>query len=396
MRLLATVLQLLALATPSFAHDQNCRNLTIPIQISARNGAFAVGPTQTDVDVTNFVLAGTQPGHNASASILKGYNTVNGTYNISATYCTPTGPSRNAIQILTHGIGFDRAYWDLPYNGYNYSYVISALSAGYATLTYDRLGIGCSSHGDPISEIQIFLEVEALAALTELVRTPYGLYDHGISENYQHVIHAGHSFGAIMTYALASTYPESSDAIILQGFSTDPTWIPFFMLGGEFVTVQSTPLSSQYPPGYLVSGSKSAVQTNFFAPNDFDPAILDYIVNVVGQPVAMGELLSIGGVGGPSGYKGPVLVITGERDVPFCGGDCYGPNKGNAPSVPAKAALAFGDPSKVDTGIVKGAGHGLSVSYSKGETYTRMLAWLGEVGQKLGWGGPSRVKRGVQ
>jgi pimeloyl-ACP methyl ester carboxylesterase len=73
---------------------------------------------------------------------------------------------------LTHGIGFDRSYWDFPYHNYNYSYVYAAVDqAGYSTLSWDRLGTGQSSHGsDPINEIQASLEVAALYALTEKLR----------------------------------------------------------------------------------------------------------------------------------------------------------------------------------------------------------------------------------
>ena len=44
---------------------------------------------------------------------------------------------------MTHGIGFTRTYWDVPFNNYNYSYVCDAVDHyGYSTFTYDRLGIG--------------------------------------------------------------------------------------------------------------------------------------------------------------------------------------------------------------------------------------------------------------
>jgi len=39
-------------------------------------------------------------------------------------------------------------YWDLSFNDYNYSYVDYATSHGYSALSFDRLGIGNSSHGE--------------------------------------------------------------------------------------------------------------------------------------------------------------------------------------------------------------------------------------------------------
>ena len=40
----------------------------------------------------------------------------------------------------------------------------------YSTLAIDRLGIGNSSHGEPLNEIQAPIEVAALAELTKQLR----------------------------------------------------------------------------------------------------------------------------------------------------------------------------------------------------------------------------------
>lgn len=67
---------------------------------------------------------------------MTGYATTSGTYDLEATYCTPSANYSGAsVQVMTHGIGFDRGYWDLSYNNYNYSYVDTVLAAGYATVT---------------------------------------------------------------------------------------------------------------------------------------------------------------------------------------------------------------------------------------------------------------------
>lgn len=44
------------------------------------------------------------------------------------------------------------SYWDLDYEDHSYSYVNTALDAGYSTLAIDRLGVGNSTHGDPLNE----------------------------------------------------------------------------------------------------------------------------------------------------------------------------------------------------------------------------------------------------
>ncbi len=97
------------------------------------------------MEVTNFILNGIEQGVNASAEVLTGYATVSGMYDLAVTYCAPDQGHGKTLQILTHGIGFDRSYWDLSFNNYSYSYVETAVDRyGFSTLSRDRLGIGMS------------------------------------------------------------------------------------------------------------------------------------------------------------------------------------------------------------------------------------------------------------
>jgi len=191
------------------------------------------------------------------------------------TYCEPDHGQANTVQLLTHGIGFDRSYWDLSYNNYNYSYVCEAVDQyGFATFSWDRLGIAMSQHGEPVNEIQAWLEVDALRALTTQLRN--GQIP-GINKKYNKVAHVGHSFGSQHTYALTAMYPGISDGIALTGFSQNGSAVcgtAEFALGGNFIQANMVSSLSAYPNGYLASADATAVQVNFFSPGDFDPAIL--------------------------------------------------------------------------------------------------------------------------
>lgn len=80
-------------------------------------------------------------------------------------------------------------YWDSSYNDFNYSYVnVATDTFKYCTLSYDRLGIGNSSHGEPLNEIQSFLEVAALAELTMMLRN--GTFP-GVNQAFEKVTHVG-------------------------------------------------------------------------------------------------------------------------------------------------------------------------------------------------------------
>lgn len=80
-------------------------------------------------------------------------------------------------------------YWDFSYNNFNYSYVDVATDMyKYCTLSYDRLGIGNSSHGEPLNEIQSFLEVAALAEMTMMLRN--GTFP-GVKQTFGKITHVG-------------------------------------------------------------------------------------------------------------------------------------------------------------------------------------------------------------
>ncbi|KAF6821385.1 hypothetical protein CPLU01_12519 [Colletotrichum plurivorum] len=361
----------LAAAFAATAAARTCKDLTIEVSISARNGVFNYPVPKTTVDVTNFAINLAQQGHNLTADYLQDYATVGGTYELAATYCQPNSGAGNILQILTHGIGFDRSYWDFPANGYNYSYVGPAVDDyGFSTLTWDRLGIAESSRGDPINEIQAWLEVAALKALTDKARA--GELTPGVGA-FDKIVHVGHSFGSAHTYALTAMYPDASDGIILTGFSQNGSYVPQFLLGGAFVPANSVPALSDYVDGYMASGYEGATHIGFFAPGDFDPAILTAAYQT-GKPVTVGELLTIGGeTATPNSFSKPVLIITGERDVPFCGGDCFATGNPDLPSIPAFSGKILSKADPFEAYIVKGAAHGLTLGYSHVETTSKML-----------------------
>ena len=63
-----TVVSLLA----GIASAMQCKNLTIPINVSAWNGVFDISAPVSNIDVTNFILDLTQQGVNYTQEILTG------------------------------------------------------------------------------------------------------------------------------------------------------------------------------------------------------------------------------------------------------------------------------------------------------------------------------------
>ncbi|OLN87222.1 hypothetical protein CCHL11_03603 [Colletotrichum chlorophyti] len=365
----------LYIAFAAFATARVCQNLTVDVTITSRNGVFNLSAPRTNVEVTNIAIGLTTQGVNFTADHLTGYATVGGTYQLASTYCQPdSGPGR-VLQILTHGIGFDRTYWDFPANDYNYSYVAPAVdNYGYSTFTWDRLGIAESSRGDPVNEIQGWLELAALKALTDKLRAGAVAGLDGLK--FDKIVHVGHSFGSVHSYALTALYPDISDGVVLTGFAPNSTFFANFLVGSAFIQANEVAALSDYTDGYLASSYEGGVHVSFFAPGNFDPAILTAAYKA-GKPVTVGELLTIGGeAGSPSPFAKPVLIVTGERDLPFCGGDCFETGNPELASIPAASSQFLKNASPFEAYIVPGAGHGLAFSYSHLEVTGKTLDFL--------------------
>lgn len=98
-----------ALVLAGFAAAKTCTNFTIPVDISSRQGVFKTVPLDVNLDATTFVQEFTNIGQNYTAVLLQDYQTLKGSYKISAKFCHPDGGIKGSvIQLLTHGIGFDK------------------------------------------------------------------------------------------------------------------------------------------------------------------------------------------------------------------------------------------------------------------------------------------------
>ncbi|KAJ9644444.1 hypothetical protein H2201_007826 [Coniosporium apollinis] len=221
------VLSVLALAVLSTrAAAKVCTNVTVPVDINARQGVFDVPTLRGNLDATTFVQNFTNIGRNFTDDALVGYQTVTGRYNISAKFCRPDHENNTnpTVQVLTHGIGFDKSYWDIPFNAYNYSYIDVAVDDySFSTVSIDRFGIGNSSKGDPLNLIQAPAEVSALYEITKMLRA--GTFP-TVDTAFEKVVHVGHSFGSVQSYLLSALDPTATDGLVLTGWSLNATWLP--------------------------------------------------------------------------------------------------------------------------------------------------------------------------
>ena len=221
--------------------------------ISARDAASAPSPFGDPVDITVDVT-------------------------IAAKYCHPTkGKPSSTIQVLTHGIGFDRHYWDFGGPDSEYNYIKTATGGGYSTLSYDRIGNGKSTVMDPYTHQQVYVEVGVLKALTSLLR------EGSLSEHAgchipipAKVAHVGHSFGSVISQTLAGSAPSLSDGLVLTGFSTEATYgIAFAISSNLHIAAGNDPERfGDRSKGYLTWGDELSNQYSFFQCPAFDREVL--------------------------------------------------------------------------------------------------------------------------
>ncbi|RYP88205.1 hypothetical protein DL769_000303 [Monosporascus sp. CRB-8-3] len=269
---------------------RQCQELTVSISITSRNGNFTLEAPHIDVEVTNYIPNLVQPGRNYSQKLLLDYVDVGSTFDIAAAYCGPdSGPGR-ASQILTDGIGFDREY-----------YPMSTTLLPRATVHLHTIGSHRYAPWPPCSV------------------TPSSP---AIPASYDKIFHVGHSFGSRLTYNLAATYADEaiSDGIVLMGFS-HATFLsdirltnPYFGISANSLSANELPQFADYPEGYVAVDDKPALQTDSFAPGNFD-ADISMAAFKSAQPITVGELLALNNPANVNRtYAGPILLVM--RDKP--------------------------------------------------------------------------------
>jgi pimeloyl-ACP methyl ester carboxylesterase len=204
----------------------------ISVSINATSSQPLFPPFKSQFEATQFLLNATNRlSANSTTPLLKPAVNISLAFEIGATYCFPKDAAKktSTVQLLTHGLGFDRNYWNLSAPAE--SYVASASVSGYATLAYDRFGCGLSSRPDPYNIIQAPVELAVLATLMQLLRS--GKLSPKIPVPGK-VVHVGHSYGSQLSNALVSAQPKLSDGLVLTGYSLDATYQSWFLQSTGF------------------------------------------------------------------------------------------------------------------------------------------------------------------
>jgi alpha-beta hydrolase superfamily lysophospholipase len=267
------------------------------------------------------------------------------------------------IQVLVPGYTYGRSYWDFPHRPEEYSYVLAAVGAGYATLALDRVGTGASSR-PPASILTLDTHVAALSAVVDALRAG-GVED--TSTN--HIVTVGHSLGSaiVAAHAVSSACRSGVTPVsgsILTGFSHLPlpgtalffataTW-PVRTAGGQ-----------RLPAGYRTTIPKT--RRSLYAPGAVQREVLAADERLKETTANVREVM---GRSLPLVYRtrrlsNPVLIITGSRDTVVCGRPCWS----------RLEYRFFARETDVSIISVAGSGHCLNTSPQAAQAFSAMLAW---------------------
>ncbi|KAL8279035.1 hypothetical protein RQP46_008493 [Phenoliferia psychrophenolica] len=311
--------------------NRTCSTFLRNITASANNTIYTTPEplnNQAMLAQTYIAASATAPFATPSSN---GTRIVNGTYEIYMQYCEPSGGATKPSVLQTiHGIVGTAGYWDIaPGGNDSYSFVKAATDAGYAVLSFDRLSVGNSSKPDGIQDVQIGLEIDIAINIAQSLRNN----TLGLNRTFSSVVGVGHSFGSAQLVGAAGVSPTVFDGLVLTGFAANSTTEPLSSLLTFQNTIANTVANSTagsthdadwsaLPNSYLITQSQAADQLAFFSYPNYTQAALDLFTSTKGT-YTMGELMSMSNIALPLLYTGPVQVVTGARDAPFCATNCY-------------------------------------------------------------------------
>lgn len=136
-------------------------------------------------------------------------------------------------------------------------------------MAFDRLGVGASDHPDPIQIVQVPTQVEVLHGIVSALRA-----GKLVGQAFKNVVGVGHSLGSIQTVGVAAAYPKDFDAVVLTGFSTNASAVPFvFADFNPTIASQNSPARFRgLANGYFVFNNQISDLTAHWAYPFYDPA----------------------------------------------------------------------------------------------------------------------------
>lgn len=274
----------------------------------------------------------------------------------------------SSLAILVAGATYSHDYWDWPTDRAKYSFVRWMNEQGFATLNFDRLGIGASEH-PPAADVTIEAHAHIVNHLVKMARSG----DLG-GVPFEKVALIGHSLGSLIVGAAAATY-GGVDAVVETGA---PGYVGVPKDNDETALAWMHPAradprfaGTQVADGYFTThpGGRAPI---FFWHEQIDQQVVADDEEVK-ETCTVGEMAQIGTAAAlVNRIEVPALVIVGERDEIVMA-------MADGQSVEAileqAASLA---PANFQFAIVPGMGHNLTMHLHAREGYKGIGRFLKE------------------
>ena len=254
----------------STSNKTSCVSGIVYVNVTANNTKLLLAEPDNELMVTEIMVELLGANSSIFERLSGGPNIISANYGIYSKLCLPINSKNTTraqtVQFLTHGDTLDNDYWDIAPG---YSYVDAAAIAGYATFSYDRIGVGKSDHPDPIQVVQGAIQVEIAHLLIQKLRS--GLIG---GQAFRRVVGVGHSAGSTITVAVTSKYPADLDAVILTG-SAVPSVYSFAAVASFSIVIADKEAPERFvglPNGYLTQATPQSIQFPFYRYPNFDPA----------------------------------------------------------------------------------------------------------------------------
>lgn len=272
------------------------------------------------------------------------------------------------IQVLLHGITYDRFYWDPTVNTRKNSYVNHATRRGFTVLNLDRIGAGESDR--PPGEL-----VTAASNAWVVHQVVEDLREGNIADvSFDRVVLVGHSYGSLVSTLVATWYPDDADAVILTGVSHELTPTAAMILSANLIPAVSDPVfaGSGMPLSYLTLAT--GIHAALFNPSNADPDLIT-VDETAKDTVTTGEIDDLGLLFEPIslGLTVPTLMVIGDSDAIFCGNlvDCSTPE-----TVLDYEAPFFSEAAALEVIVQRNSNHILTLHKNARSSYRQMTRWL--------------------
>ncbi|MGW4571605.1 alpha/beta fold hydrolase [Streptomyces tendae] len=275
------------------------------------------------------------------------------------------------VQLLVPGSTYNHSYYDMPVANGRYSYVSSALDAGFSTFNIDRLATGKSTL-PPSSQYTLDTGTDTLHQVITQLR------DGQIKgRTFDKVVWVGHSLGSSMAWAQAAKYPHDVDAFVLTSMShvvrkEEPSD------NGPGQDIQFEIKAKDDPkfrgtindPGYLTTNA--GMRQFFYDTAHTDPAVIEADERLKDVSTAAdSETTPLSPAKSPSRtIKVPTLLVTGDKDQYCTVGTC------TPKTMLANERPYYSDQADLTSIVVPNSGHNVQLHKNAPVTNTQILKWI--------------------